>query len=84
MPYNTHYGVYMSVHRVNITLPRGLVARLKGKTNKSAFIAEAVAEKLDAEDKERKSRELAAAYRQSALEGAELIRDWDGLAGEGL
>lgn len=30
------------------------------------------------------SQELAAAYRQSALEGAALLEDWDGLAGDGL
>lgn len=74
----------MNAHRINITLPHALVSRLKGKANRSAFIAQAVAEKLDAEDKERSNQELATAYRQSAMEGVELVRDWDGLVGDGL
>ena len=74
----------MNTLRLNITLPKALVSRLGKKPNKSAFIAEAVREKLDEEEKIRGMQMLAEAYRQAAEEEAEEMRDWDALAGEEL
>lgn len=74
----------MNTYRLNITLPKALVTRLGKKPNKSAFIAEAVREKLDEEEKIRGMQALADAYRQAAMEEADEMGDWDALAGEGL
>lgn len=74
----------MNTHRLNITLPKNLALRLKAKGNKSAFIAEAVREKLDAEEKRRQQEELARAYRESARRDRRLLEDWDILAGDAL
>lgn len=57
---------------------------LKDKLNMSAFITEAVREKLDAEAKVRKGKELALAYSQAFREERELLEEWEGLAGEAL
>lgn len=62
---------------MNITIPGSLYERLKGKPNKSAFIAQAVKEKLAAE-------ELSLAYRQAAEQEKKLLRHWDATAGDGL
>lgn len=69
---------------MNITMPAGLVQRLKAEPNKSAFIAEAVREKLDRADEERRRRELARAYREASEADAKAIAEWDALAGDGL
>ncbi len=74
----------MNTRRLNITLPKGIVERLNRKSNKSNFIAEAVREKLDAEESTRRSEDLAWAYRQASLEEKNLLEDWDKLAGDAL
>lgn len=75
----------MNTHlRLNITLPKDLARRLRAKSNRSAFIAAALREKLDAEDAARREAELAAAYRESASEDLELLKEWDTALGDGL
>jgi len=74
----------MNTQRLNITIPKREMARLKDKPNKSAFIAEAIREKLDAEEKLRGEEKLAQAYRQDAREEKGLLEDWDSAAGDGL
>jgi hypothetical protein len=74
----------MNTQRLNITLPLREIARLQAKPNKSAFIAEAVREKLDREDCQRREEELALAYRQESHEELRLAKQWDRLSGEGL
>ncbi|MBI4057377.1 MAG: hypothetical protein HY399_07535 [Elusimicrobia bacterium] len=74
----------MNTQRLNITIPKKDAARLKAKSNKSAFIAEAVREKLDLEEKNLKEQELAQAYREVSREEAGLLKDWDSVSGDSL
>ena len=74
----------MNTQRLNITLPKKEVERLKDKPNKSAFIAEAIREKLDAEERLRREEELALAYREQSKEDSELTKDWDIVSGDGI
>jgi len=74
----------MNTHRMNITLPKDLAELLKKVPNKSAFIAEALREKLAAGDALRQASMLADAYRESGREAAKVVEDWDALAGEAL
>lgn len=69
---------------MNITLPKRDMERLRRQKNRSAFVAQAVREKLDAEENQRKLRELAEAYQKASAEDADLIDDWDGVAGDDL
>lgn len=75
---------HKNTQRLNITIPRKVMERLKDKPNKSAFIAEAIREKLDGDERRTRDAELARAYRDAAIEDKELIQEWDKLAGEGL
>ena len=72
---------YSTVERFNITLPKALAKRLRGKKNVSAFIAESVQARLDEEAKARTEATLAEAYSAAADEED---RDWDSTAGDGL
>lgn len=74
----------MNTQRMNITIPRELFARLSRINNKSAYIAEALREKLQAEENVRKKKMLATAYREAAREESKLIEDWDQIAGDAL
>lgn len=74
----------MNTQRLNITIPKNIMIQLEDKPNKSAFITEAIAEKLALDRKRRQERELAEAYRKSAAENRGLIADWDSLCGDGL
>ena len=74
----------MHTRRLNITLPEGIAERLGEKPNKSGFIAEALREKLDAEESAGRSEKLALAYREASREDKHLLDDWDHLAGESL
>ena len=74
----------MNTRRLNITLPKAIAERLDQKPSKSGFIAEAVREKLAAEESVRKSEELALAYREASVADRALLDDWDHLAGESL
>ena len=75
---------HMNTQRFNVTIPRDVAVRLKGKANKSAFITEALREKLGAEARGRLDEELAAAYRACARETRKGADDWDHLASDGL
>ncbi|MBI5238997.1 MAG: hypothetical protein HY926_00850 [Elusimicrobia bacterium] len=69
---------------MNITLPKDLAARLKDIPNKSAFIAQALREKLAAAEARRREALLAEAYRESARENVQLVQDWDAVSGDGI
>jgi hypothetical protein len=51
---------------MNITLPEAVVKKLANVSNKSAFIARAVSERLAALKKEDRRQQLLAAYRYAA------------------
>lgn len=74
----------MNTRRLNITLPKSEADRIRNLPNKSAFIAQAVREKLEAEEKVRREDELARAYRNACQEEAGIIADWDSVAGDSL
>ena len=74
----------MRAHRMNITIPKAYFELIKNKPNKSAYIAEALREKLETEEKTMKEKALAQAYRDSAREDAKITEDWDSLSGESL
>lgn len=75
----------MNTHlRLNITLPKDLARRLRAKSNRSAFIAQALREKFDAEDAARREAALAEAYRQSAAEDLRIAKEWEPTLGDGL
>ncbi|MFA5141060.1 MAG: ribbon-helix-helix domain-containing protein [Elusimicrobiota bacterium] len=66
---------------MNITIPKDLAERLKRVPNKSAFIAEALREKLASDEG---GTLLASAYREASCENARVAGDWDALSGEGI
>jgi hypothetical protein len=65
--------------RLNITLPKQQLDRLKKMPNMRAFIAEALREKLDAEERAKAADELGRAYRAAAEEEASLVEDWEAI-----
>ncbi len=67
----------MNTARLNITLPKELGAKLMRLPNKSAFIAQALREKISKKDKEKKLLKLKDAYQRAACEESQLIKDWD-------
>lgn len=70
---------------MNITIPSELALLLRDKPNKSAYIAEAVKEKISAEEKAKQEALLAEEYKQSAKEWiADGGADWDVTIGDGL
>lgn len=71
----------MNTRRMNITLPKDLASLIADKPNKSAYIAEALREKLSEDERRRSGEELAAAYRQASTEQ---VSDWDAVSGDGL
>ena len=74
----------MPKKRMNITLPKEDAERLKRIANKSAFIAQAVRDKLDAAEAASKEEELAKAYSAAAKEDSLLSDEWDAVNGDGL
>lgn len=74
----------MNTQRLNITIPQEIMDKLKNKANKSKFIAQAIVDKLNAEQRQKEDAELAEAYRQSAIEDLEIMKDWDCTTGDGL
>jgi len=74
----------MNTIRINITVPIDIGKHLKGIKNVSAFISEALKEKFQRQEDEKKKKELDAAYRASAEEERELLKDWETTAGDGL
>ncbi len=74
----------MNTVRMNITLPFEVAKMLENVKNKSAFIAEAIKERIEREEKANLVRELAEGYRTRRKEDKELSLDWDITSGDGL
>ncbi|MBI4375624.1 MAG: hypothetical protein HY549_04150 [Elusimicrobia bacterium] len=74
----------MNTHRMNITIPKEYAELLKKVPNKSAFITQAVKEKLEGVEREKAAERLAVAYRQAAQEDKAFNEEWDALSGDGL
>jgi hypothetical protein len=76
--------VYMNTARMNITIPGDVGDILAEVKNKSAYIAEAVREKKQVEEKKRLRQELSAAYKQAAKEEYETHKEWEDTMMDGL
>lgn len=63
--------------RMNITLPEGVAQELGHVKNKSRFIAEAVHQKFQAEQKRRLEKELVEGYKAQAAEDKRLNQVWE-------
>ena len=63
--------------RLNITLPDAIARRLGARHNKSRFIAEAVEEKIEREERASLERLMAQGYAQEAEEDEKLSKDWE-------
>ena len=74
----------MSMVRMNITLPAELGNALKHVKNKSVFIAEAVRERLEKEQREQITLELQEGYAATLDEDRGLAQEWDSTSGDGL
>jgi hypothetical protein len=71
---NTGNGI---LRRLNITLPENVAAALDRVSNKSRFIAEAVLEKISADERRRLDAELAEGYRAVRAEDARVDAEWE-------
>lgn len=74
----------MNTVRVNITLPLEIAEMLKNVKNKSSFIAEAIRERVEREEKANLIKELSEGYKVRKKEDKELSLDWDTTAGDGI
>ncbi len=74
----------MNTVRVNITLPLEIAEMLKNVKNKSSFIAEAIRERVEREEKANLKKELSEGYRVRKKEDKELSLDWDTTSGDGI
>ncbi len=74
----------MNTVRINITLPFEVAQMLENMKNKSAFIAEAIKERIEREEKANLIRELTEGYKARKKEDKELSLDWDNTSGDGL
>ncbi len=73
----------MNTVRVNITLPMEIAQMLRNVKNKSAFIAEAIRERVEREEKSNLIKELTEGYQIRRKEDNELSLDWDTTSGDG-
>jgi len=69
----------MNTKRLNITLPEKIAEALEGYNNKSRFIAEALVEKIQRDNKEKIDRLLAEGYKKEAQQGKAIDRDWEAI-----
>lgn len=74
----------MNTVRINITLPFQTADMLKNVKNKSSFIAEAIREKIEREEKEWLIKELKEGYRVRKSEDKQLSIEWDPTTGDGI
>ena len=74
----------MNTVRVNITLPMEIAEIIKNMKNKSAFIAEAIRDKAEREEKANLIKELTEGYKVRKKEDRELSLDWDTTSGDGI
>ncbi|GAG76809.1 unnamed protein product [marine sediment metagenome] len=69
--------------RLNITLPEEIAQEIKDIPNKSAFISEAVKEKLDRINKEKLDKLLIEGYKATRKEDKEINQEWEKITLEG-
>jgi len=74
----------MNTARLNITLPEDVARILSGVKNKSAYIAEAIRERRQIEEKEKMRKKIEAAYREAAKEDYETYKEWEDTLKDGL
>ncbi len=74
----------MNTIRINITLPAEIVDMLENVKNKSSYIAEAVRERFEREEKANLVKELAEGYKVRKMEDKQLSLDWDNTSGDGI
>lgn len=74
----------MNTVRVNITLPLEIAEMLKNVKNKSSFIAEAIRERVEREEKANLIKELSEGYKVREKKDKELSLDWDTTSGDGI
>lgn len=74
----------MNTVRMNITLPYEIAKMLENVKNKSGFIAEAIKERIEREEKANLIRELTEGYKTRKKEDKELSLEWDTTSGDGL
>lgn len=74
----------MNTARLNITLPEDVARILSGVKNKSAYIAEAIRERRQLEEKEKMRKKIEAAYREAAKEDYETYKEWEDTLKDGL
>ncbi|CAG0991679.1 hypothetical protein METP3_02692 [Methanosarcinales archaeon] len=70
--------------RMNITLPLEIAEILKNVKNKSGFIAEAVRERFEREEKDNLIKELSEGYKVRKKEDTEISLEWDTTSGDGI
>ena len=73
----------MYLKRLNITLPEEIAQEIKYIPNKSAFISEAVKEKLDRINKEKLDKLLIEGYKATRKEDKEINQEWEKITLEG-
>lgn len=73
----------MYLKRLNITLPEKIAQEIKYIPNKSAFISEAVKEKLDRINKEKLDKLLIEGYKATRKEDKEINQEWEKITLEG-
>ena len=73
----------MFMVRLNITLPDELAKKIANRRNKSQFIAQALKEKIEREERARLEKLLIEGYAATSKEDSEIQSDWekDGLEG---
>ncbi len=74
----------MNTVRINITLPMEIAEILKNVKNKSSFIAEAVRERIEREEKANLIKELSEGYKVRKKEDTEISLEWDTTSGDGI
>ncbi len=74
----------MNTVRMNITLPVEIAEMLKNVKNKSSFIAEAIRERIEMEEKIHLVKELAEGYKVRKSEDEQLALEWDTTSGDGI
>jgi metal-responsive CopG/Arc/MetJ family transcriptional regulator len=63
--------------RLNITLPETICEKLNAYRNKSNFIAEALAEKLEREERKKLEKLLIEGYKMTTKEDKKINREWE-------
>jgi len=74
----------MNTVRINITLPLEIAEMLRNVKNKSGFIAEAIRERIEREEKANLIRELSEGYKARKKEDKELALEWSTTSGDGI